>query len=86
MQADFFAGVWANHAQKRFNFLDPGDIEEALNCAHAIGDDNLQMQAKGRVVPDSFTHGSSAQRMRWFKRGWNTGDMTQGDTFSAAEL
>jgi predicted metalloprotease len=86
LQADFFAGVWANHAQQRFKFLDPGDIEDALRCANAIGDDRLQMQARGTVVPDSFTHGSSAQRMRWFKRGWTTGDMTQGDTFNAKEL
>lgn len=86
LQADFFAGVWANRAQQRFKFLDPGDIEEALRCANAIGDDRLQMEARGRVVPDSFTHGTSAQRMRWFKRGWTTGDMTQGDTFNATEL
>jgi uncharacterized protein len=86
LQADFFAGVWANHAQQRFKFLDPGDIEDALRCANAIGDDRLQQQARGTVVPDSFTHGSSAQRMRWFKRGWTTGDMTQGDTFNAKEL
>jgi uncharacterized protein len=86
LQADFLAGVWANHAQQRFKFLDPGDIEDALRCANAIGDDRLQMQARGTVVPDSFTHGSSAQRMRWFKRGWTTGDMTQGDTFSAKDL
>jgi predicted metalloprotease len=86
LQADFFAGVWANHAQQHFQFLDPGDIDEALRCANAIGDDNLQMQSRGRVVPDSFTHGSSAQRMKWFKRGWTTGDMTQGDTFSTNEL
>jgi uncharacterized protein len=86
LQADFLAGVWANHAQQRFKFLEPGDIEEALRCAQAIGDDRLQMQARGTVVPDSFTHGSSAQRMRWFKLGWTTGDMTQGDTFNAKEL
>jgi predicted metalloprotease len=86
LQADFFAGVWANHAQQRFKFLDPGDIEDALRCANAIGDDTLQRKAQGRVVPDSFTHGSSAQRMRWFKKGWTTGDMTQGDTFSTNEL
>jgi hypothetical protein len=86
LQADFFAGVWANHAQKKFNFLDPGDIDDALRCAKAIGDDRLQMQARGYVVPDSFTHGTSAQRARWFKLGFTTGDMTQGDTFSAKEL
>jgi predicted metalloprotease len=86
LQADFFAGVWAHHAQQRFKFLDPGDIEEALRCANAIGDDTLQQQAQGRVVPDSFTHGSSEQRMRWFKKGWTTGDMNQGDTFNTDEL
>ena len=82
LQADFYAGVWAHHAQERFNFLDQGDIESALDCARAIGDDALQKQAQGYVVPDSFTHGTSAQRMRWFKRGFDTGDMSQGDTFS----
>src|SRR3954466_2496495 len=86
LQADFFAGVWANHAQQHFQFLEPGDIDEALNCAEAIGDDQLQQQAGRRVVPDSFTHGSSAQRKKWFKRGWTTGDMTQGDTFSTNDL
>jgi hypothetical protein len=86
LQADFFAGVWAHHAQQRFKFLDPGDIEDALRCANAIGDDTLQRQAQGRVVPDSFTHGSSEQRMRWFKKGWTTGDMNQGDTFNTDEL
>ncbi len=86
LQADFFAGVWANHAQKKFNFLDPGDIDDALRCAKAIGDDRLQMQARGYVVPDSFTHGTSEQRSRWFKLGFTTGDMTQGDTFSAKDL
>ena len=86
LQADFFAGVWAHHAQKRFKFLDPGDIDDALRCAKAIGDDRLQMQARGYVVPDSFTHGTSEQRMRWFKLGLTTGDMTQGDTFSAKDL
>ncbi len=86
LQADFFAGVWANHAQRRFKFLDPGDIADALRCANAIGDDHLQLQERGTIIPDSFTHGTSAQRMRWFKRGWTTGDMTQGDTFNAKEL
>jgi uncharacterized protein len=86
LQADFFAGVWAHHAQERFKFLDAGDVEDALRCAKAIGDDRLQMQARGYVVPDSFTHGSSEQRMRWFKLGLTTGDMTQGDTFSAKDL
>ncbi len=86
LQADFFAGVWAHHAQERFQFLDPGDIEEALNCAKAIGDDRLQTQAQGYAVPDSFTHGTSAQRARWFKKGFDTGDISQGDTFNAKEL
>jgi predicted metalloprotease len=86
LQADFFAGVWANHAQQKFKSLEPGDIEEALRCANAIGDDNLQKQARGVVVPDSFTHGTSAQRMKWFMRGFTTGDMSQGDTFSANDL
>ena len=86
LQADFFAGVWANHAQQKFKSLEPGDIEEALRCANAIGDDNLQKQARGVVVPDSFTHGTSAQRMKWFMRGFNTGDMNQGDTFNTNDL
>jgi predicted metalloprotease len=86
LQADFFAGVWANHAQQKFKSLEPGDIEEALRCANAIGDDNLQKQARGVVVPDSFTHGTSAQRVKWFTRGFKTGDMSQGDTFSTNDL
>jgi predicted metalloprotease len=86
LQADFFAGVWANHAQQHFQFLEPGDIDEALNCAEAIGDDKLQQEAGHRIVPDSFTHGSSTQRKKWFKRGFITGDMNQGDTFNTNEL
>jgi len=86
LQADFFAGVWAYHAQERFKFLDPGDVDDALRCAKAIGDDRLQMQARGVVVPDSFTHGTSEQRSRWFKLGITTGDMSKGDTFSANPL
>lgn len=86
LQADFFAGVWAHHAEEMFNSLEDGDIEEALNAANAIGDDRLQRQSQGRVVPDAFTHGTSAQRMRWFKRGYDTGDLQYGDTFSASEL
>ncbi len=82
LQADFFAGVWAHHTQKMKNILEAGDIEEALNAANAIGDDRLQRQSQGRVVPDAFTHGSSAQRMYWFKKGFETGDMNQGDTFN----
>lgn len=86
LQADFLAGVWAHHAQQMKNVLDEGDIEEALTAANAIGDDKLQKQAQGYVVPDAFTHGTSAQRMRWFKRGFETGDINQGDTFGAREL
>jgi len=86
LQADFLAGVWAHHAQKMDNILDPGDIEEALNAASAVGDDKLQEAANGRVVPDAFTHGTSAQRMRWFRKGFDTGDIKQGDTFNAANL
>lgn len=82
LQADFLAGVWAHHAQRMKNILESGDIEEALNAAQAIGDDNLQKQAQGYVVPESFTHGTSQQRMYWFKKGFETGDMNQGDTFS----
>jgi len=86
LQADFYAGVWAHHAQRMKNILDPGDIEEALNAANAIGDDRLQKQATGQVVPDAFTHGTSAQRMYWFKKGYETGDIKQGNTFSASDL
>ena len=85
LQADFLAGVWAHYTQTK-GIIEPGDIEEALNAANAIGDDRLQKQATGRVVPDAFTHGTSAQRMRWFKKGYETGDVEQGDTFNAAEL
>lgn len=86
LQADFFAGLWANHAQQMKSILEEGDIEEALNAANAIGDDRLQKQAQGYVVPDAFTHGTSEQRMRWFKKGFSTGDMSQGDTFAARTL
>lgn len=86
LQADFLAGVWAHHAQQMNAILEPGDIEEALNAASAIGDDRLQQQSGGRVVPDAFTHGTSAQRMYWFKKGYDTGDMRQGDTFNAPDL
>lgn len=81
LQADFYAGVWAHHAQEMEEILDPGDIEEALNAANAIGDDRLQKQSQGRVVPDAFTHGTSEQRMYWFKKGFETGDVKQGNTF-----
>jgi predicted metalloprotease len=80
LQADCFAGVWANRAEKRFHMLEEGDIEEALNTASAIGDDTLQKRAQGYVVPDSFTHGSSAQRVYWFKRGFETGDIRECNT------
>jgi predicted metalloprotease len=86
LQADFYAGVWAYHAQQKFHFLDPGDVDDALRCAQAIGDDRLQMQARGVVVPDSFTHGTSEQRARWFKLGFTTGDISQGNTFNAPRL
>lgn len=86
LQADFLAGVWAHHSQKSAAMMEAGDLEEALNAAHAIGDDRLQKQATGQVVPDSFTHGTSAQRMKWFKKGFETGDLSQGDTFNASDL
>jgi predicted metalloprotease len=86
LQADCFAGVWANKAQEAKNIFEPGDIESALNAASAIGDDRIQKQTQGYVVPDSFTHGSSAQRVRWFKRGYETGDLRQCDTFNAEDL
>ncbi len=86
LQADCFAGVWAHHAHKSRQILEAGDVEEGLNAATAIGDDRLQMQAKGYVAPDSFTHGSSAQRVRWFKTGIASGDLRQCDTFNAAQL
>ena len=82
LQADCYAGVWANRAQRARNILEEGDVEEALVAASAIGDDRLQSQFQGRVVPDSFTHGSSEQRVRWFTQGIQTGDVSQCDTFS----
>lgn len=81
LQADFLAGVWAHHAQKMFGLLEPGDIDEALTAASAIGDDAIQRQTQGRVVPDSFTHGSSDQRVRWFRLGYETGDLSKYNTF-----
>jgi len=81
LQADCYAGVWGHYAQKKFNMLEPGDIEEALRAASSIGDDTLQKQAGQRVRPDGFTHGSSAQRVKWFKRGFESGDVRQCDTF-----
>jgi uncharacterized protein len=80
LQADFYAGVWAHYDQK-LGVLESGDIEEALTAANAIGDDRLQREANGRVVPDAFTHGTSEQRMYWFKKGYETGDISQGNTF-----
>jgi uncharacterized protein len=86
LQADFLAGVWAHHTQRTKNILEEGDIDEALNAANAIGDDRLQKQSTGVVVPDAFTHGTSAQRVYWFKKGYETGDIKQGDTFNAPGL
>jgi predicted metalloprotease len=86
LQADFLAGVWAHHAERNWQILEEGDIEEALNAASAIGDDRLQMESRGYVVPESFTHGSSEQRVKWFRLGLTTGDMNKGNTFEAAEL
>jgi predicted metalloprotease len=86
LQADFLAGMWAHHADRMADVIEPGDAEEALNAATQIGDDTLQRRSRGRVVPESFTHGTSAQRVRWFKRGLETGDLRQGDTFSAHDL
>lgn len=86
LQADFYAGVWAHYAHRSKNILDEGDIQEALNAANAIGDDNLQRQSQGHVVPESFTHGTSQQRMYWFKKGFETGDLRQGNTFSDPSL
>jgi predicted metalloprotease len=84
LQADFYAGVWAHDAQKE-KILESGDIDEALNAANAIGDDRLQKEARGTIVPDAFTHGTSQQRMYWFKKGYDTGDINQGDTFNQAQ-
>jgi predicted metalloprotease len=86
LQADFFAGVWAHHTQRMKKVIEEGDIEEAINAAAAIGDDRLQMQTQGRVMPDAFTHGTSEQRVRWFRLGYETGDMRRGDTFNADRL
>jgi uncharacterized protein len=86
LQADFLAGVWAHHAQETKQILEVGDVESGLRAATAIGDDRLQMEAQGYVVPDSFTHGTSKQRVRWFTKGLKTGDINQGDTFNAVDL
>jgi uncharacterized protein len=84
LQADCLAGVWANRSNKRRDFIDPGDIDQALQTAAAIGDDRLQRQARGYVVPDSFTHGSSEQRKRWFMIGYQQGTVQACNTFNAA--
>ena len=86
LQADCYAGVWANQAQAQLNWLEAGDVEKALNTASAIGDDRLQQQSQGEVVPDSFTHGTSAQRVRWFRAGFSSGNPDQCDTFGAQQL
>ena len=82
LQADFYAGVWTHYNQKMKNFLDEGDIEEALSTAHAVGDDAIQAKIQGHIVPESFTHGTSAQRKAWFMKGYKSGDINQGDTFA----
>jgi len=86
LQADCFAGVWANHSQQKWKFLDPGDVEAGLQTASAIGDDRLQRRTQGYVVPDAFTHGSSQQRVRWFITGLKSGEIASCDTFNAAQL
>jgi uncharacterized protein len=86
LQADFLAGVWARYADRIKHVVEAGDIEEAIRAASAVGDDRLQYRSRGYVVPDSFTHGSSEQRVRWFRRGYETGDLRQGDTFNAPDL
>jgi predicted metalloprotease len=86
LQADCLAGVWANHAQQKHNFLDPGDVDQALQTASAIGDDRLQKETQGYVVPDSFTHGTSVQRKHWFTNGFNSGQVSACDTLSASAL
>jgi len=86
LQADCYAGVWANRANAKFKILQNGDVEEGLRAAAAVGDDTLEKQTQGRAVPDSFTHGTSAQRVRWFRRGLADGDMDRCDTFSASRL
>jgi len=86
LQADFLAGVWAHHAERTANLLEQGDIEEGINAAGAVGDDRIMKQTQGYVVPDAFTHGTSEQRVRWFLKGYQTGDISQGDTFNADRL
>ena len=86
LQADFLAGVWARYTDRVKHVVEAGDIEEAMRAAAAVGDDRLQARSRGYVVPDSFTHGTSEQRVRWFRRGYETGDIRQGDTFNASQL
>lgn len=86
LQADFYAGLWAHYGEKKNHFLEAGDIEEALSAANAVGDDAIQKKMQGQVYPDSFTHGTSEQRMYWFKRGFESGDIKQGDTFRELNL
>jgi len=86
LQADCFAGIWAHHADRQFDILERGDIEEAIGAAAAVGDDNLQRQAGRRVQPESFTHGSSEQRMQWFRRGLDTGSVQSCNTFSGGDI
>ena len=86
LQADCFAGVWANRTEKEKHILEAGDIDEAMNAASAVGDDRLQSRARGQIVPESFTHGTSAQRSRWFRKGFDSGDLNQCDTFGASTL
>jgi predicted metalloprotease len=83
LQADYFAGVWAHYADKQNHIIEAGDIDEALNAASAVGDDNIQKQTRGEVVPDAFTHGTSAQRKEWFQRGYEAGDVEHGNTFES---
>ena len=86
LQADCLAGIWAAYANRAKRILEPGDLEEGLNAAAAVGDDRMQQAARGRVSPDSFTHGSSEQRSRWFRKGLESGDIRQGDTFNTRSL
>ncbi len=86
LQADFYAGVWTHHNEKLNKVLEDGDIEEALSAANAVGDDHIQKKAQGYVVPDAFTHGTSEQRMYWFKRGLNSGNLQNGNTFSELNI
>lgn len=85
LQADFYAGLWTHYNEQKNAMLEPGDIEEALSAAHAVGDDAIQSKMQGQVIPDSFTHGTSEQRMYWFNRGFKTGDISKGDTFAEVE-